>query len=69
MHSNVFFINHLTKKIFISSRSQIIIHILVQLAANGSVYAPFIGKGFAKVLILGYVDSCHAKTVTITNGV
>ena len=27
------------------------------------------GAGFALVLVLGYVGSCHAKAVTITNGV
>jgi hypothetical protein len=36
---------------------------------NGSVYAPFIGAGFAEVFVLIYDGLWSAKTVTITNGV
>jgi hypothetical protein len=33
------------------------------------VYAPFIGAGFAFLLVLKFVGSEFAKAVTITNGV
>jgi hypothetical protein len=33
------------------------------------VYAPFIGAGFALILVLGFTGSLSAKDVTITNGV
>ena len=39
------------------------------MTANGTVYAPFIGAGIVRVLVLGYVDSSFAKAVTIKNGV
>ena len=33
------------------------------------MYALFIGKGFAWILVLGYVDPKFAKAVTISNSV
>jgi hypothetical protein len=48
---------------------EFIINSFTTITANGPVYAPLIGAGFAEVFVLIYDGLWSAKTVTITNGV